>query len=115
MNKVELLSPDQRGALRAALRRRNREARVLESTYSAVDLSEILNTGLFSMAKAASAPGWLADLQARPRVLQNPLRFVPTPQRPGCTAAGSRVPQRMGGSMPPLIPRSASPPRWPPL
>ena len=69
MNKVELLSPDQRGALRAALRRLNREARVLESTYSAVDLSEILNTGLFSMAKAATAPGWLADLQARPRVL----------------------------------------------
>ena len=60
INKVDLLTPEQRGVLRRMIGSFNPEARLLETSFGKVDLSEILNTGSFSEEWAESLPDWLA-------------------------------------------------------
>jgi G3E family GTPase len=60
INKVDLLSAEQRGALRRVIGSFNPEARLIEASFGKVDLSEILNTGLFSEEWAEMLPDWLA-------------------------------------------------------
>ena len=60
INKVDLLTHDQRGVLRRMIGSFNPDARLLEASYGQVDLAEILNTGLFSEEWAEMLPDWLA-------------------------------------------------------
>ncbi len=43
----------------------NPDAHVLESTFSKIDLTEVLNTGRFSMEQAREAPGWLKVMRGQ--------------------------------------------------
>ena len=61
MNKMDLLDDVGRARLRATLRRFNPAARLLGATYGKVAPASILGTGLFSLARAAQHPGWLAE------------------------------------------------------
>ncbi|RYG51726.1 GTP-binding protein, partial [archaeon] len=63
VNKVDLLEdrPDEKARLMGVLRALNPAARILESVRGVVSLTEVMNTGLFSLEKASLAPGWLAE------------------------------------------------------
>lgn len=40
----------------------NHRAKIIESSHGAVDVKEIVNTGLFSLELAQTGYGWLQDL-----------------------------------------------------
>lgn len=61
LNKTDGLTGAQIGELEALLRRLNAGARIVCSEFGRVDLSAILNTGLFEMENAAQNPGWMQE------------------------------------------------------
>lgn len=61
LNKCDLMSESQAMEVRAALRRLNPEAEVLQSVRSQVPLKAVLNTGRFSMASAEANEKWLKE------------------------------------------------------
>ena len=61
VNKVDLMDDAQRFRLRALLGRVNPGATVVEATYGRVDLSSVLGTALFDLARAERHPQWLAE------------------------------------------------------
>jgi G3E family GTPase len=67
LNKTDLMKPGEIAALRAILQSLNPDARVVTSSFGAVDIDMILETGSFSMERAAQAPGWLKVLRGAER------------------------------------------------
>jgi G3E family GTPase len=67
MSKIDLVTAQQANELEAALRRLNPGARIVRAERGQVSPAEILGTGLFDMAQAAAAPGWLAELRGEHR------------------------------------------------
>ncbi|AQG77879.1 GTP-binding protein [Spirosoma montaniterrae] len=63
LNKTDLLSRHQVGELKAILQKLNPKARLIESQFSKVDPSEILNTGRFDFDEASQSAGWIQELQ----------------------------------------------------
>jgi G3E family GTPase len=63
LNKVDLVDADTLGILRAALKKLNPGARILEARFGQVDPAQLLQTGLFDFDKAESAAGWIQELQ----------------------------------------------------
>lgn len=63
LNKVDLVSADDRAELQAMLRALNHRARIVESSFGQVPLDAVLGTGLFDFEAAAQAPGWLQTLR----------------------------------------------------
>lgn len=63
LNKADLVSEAERSKLEGILNHLNPEAKRIQTTFGAVPLKEILNTGLFDFEKAAQAPGWLKELR----------------------------------------------------
>lgn len=63
VTKTDLIGADEADALLATLRRLNPRANVLVADHGRVPPQAILGTGRFSMAEAANAPGWLAELR----------------------------------------------------
>ena len=59
INKVDLLTDDQRGRLRGMIGRLNPQARLLETSFGQIELTEILNTGRFTEEWAETLPDWL--------------------------------------------------------
>lgn len=64
LNKTDLVTGNTVAILKAALRKLNPGARVIESTFSKVPPGEIINTGLFDFEQAQSSAGWLRELEA---------------------------------------------------
>ncbi|MFI8995500.1 GTP-binding protein [Streptomyces sp. NPDC053542] len=62
LNKTDLVSAKEADRLEATLRRLNPAARVRRTVRGRIDPEEILGTGLFDLAKAEQAPGWVAEL-----------------------------------------------------
>lgn len=62
LNKVGAAGPERVDAARKIIRSLNADARIIESDYSEVDASEILNTGLFDFDKAHEHPMWAKEL-----------------------------------------------------
>jgi G3E family GTPase len=62
INKIDLVSTQQRAELRAILHKLNPDARIIESERGRVPLHEVLNTGRFDMEKAQQSAGWLKEL-----------------------------------------------------
>lgn len=60
LNKIDLVSDEQRLRLLSMLKRMNPQATVIESERGQVPLSQILNTGRFQQEWAAESEGWLA-------------------------------------------------------
>ncbi|MBK1643768.1 hypothetical protein CKO25_03660 [Thiocapsa imhoffii] len=63
VNKIDLISSAERERLIHALRQLNRHARILPAVLGQVPLAEVIDTGRFDFARAANAPGWLAELR----------------------------------------------------
>ncbi|KUN23198.1 cobalamin biosynthesis protein [Streptomyces antibioticus] len=62
LNKLDLVDADAAARLRAALRRLNPVARIVDARHSRVDLGQVLGTGLFDLDRAQQAPGWVQEL-----------------------------------------------------
>ncbi|MBN8824336.1 MULTISPECIES: GTP-binding protein [unclassified Spirosoma] len=63
LNKTDLLKPNQLGELKAILQKLNPNARLIESQFSKVELTQVLNTHLFDFDEASQSAGWIQELQ----------------------------------------------------
>jgi G3E family GTPase len=63
LNKVDLVSEEERRDLAAILHKFNPRARIVETQFGRVPLENVLDTGLFNFEQAAQAPGWLQELR----------------------------------------------------
>lgn len=63
LNKVDLVSEEERRDLAAILHKLNPRARIVEAQFGRVPLENVLDTGLFNFEQAAQAPGWLQELR----------------------------------------------------
>jgi len=61
LNKCDLIEPSQRDSIKQLIHEMNPLSRIMESTYSAVPLDDVLGTGLFSMSEAEKHEGWLKE------------------------------------------------------
>jgi len=64
INKIDLVSDEERGELRAILRRLNAKARFIEAERGRVPVDAVLDTGLFDMETAQTSAGWMKELTA---------------------------------------------------
>ena len=62
LNKVDLITVEQRTQLMAILHGLNPRARIEVSEFGKVALDSVLDTGLFDFEQASQAPGWLKPL-----------------------------------------------------
>ncbi|MGI5379871.1 GTP-binding protein [Streptomyces sp. CA-251387] len=62
LNKLDLVDDAAADRLRAALRRLNPAARVVDAVQGRVALQEVLGTRLFDLERAQQAPGWVREL-----------------------------------------------------
>ena len=62
LNKTDLVSKQDLGVLKAAVQKLNPSAKIIESSYSKVNPSDILNTGLFDFEEAEQSAGWIEEL-----------------------------------------------------
>ena len=62
LNKTDLVNNDHLGILKAAIKKLNPSAKIIETNYSKIDPKEILNTGLFNFEEAEQSAGWIAEL-----------------------------------------------------
>ena len=63
LNKVDLISAEERERLMAILSSLNPRARIEIAEFGKVPLERVLNTGLFDFDEASRAPGWLQELR----------------------------------------------------
>lgn len=63
LNKCDLVEESELRRLESVLRKLQPSAKIIRTVRGEVELSEILNTGLFDFEKASLAPGWLRELQ----------------------------------------------------
>jgi G3E family GTPase len=62
LNKIETVDQATREKIMQLLRLLNPDAKILESSYSQVDVRQILDTKKFDFVRAASGAGWLRSL-----------------------------------------------------
>lgn len=63
LNKTDLVSKDTVKELKAIIRKLNGDAKIIDSTFGAINLNEILNTKLFDFEKASASAGWIKELE----------------------------------------------------
>ncbi|WP_235200630.1 zinc metallochaperone GTPase ZigA [Pseudomonas monteilii] len=63
LNKIDLISGDERQQLIAILNTLNPRAKVEIAEFGKVPLDRVLNTGLFDFDEASRAPGWLQEMR----------------------------------------------------
>lgn len=62
LNKVDLISEEERETVLAIIRGLNAKAKIIETTLSQVDISEVMDTGLFNLEEAQDHPLWAQEL-----------------------------------------------------
>lgn len=62
LNKTDLVSEEHLGVLKATIQKLNPSARIIESSFSKVAPTTILNTGLFDFEEAEQSAGWIEEL-----------------------------------------------------
>lgn len=62
LNKTDLVTKEQRGALKATIKKLNPGAKIIETSYSKIDPQEILNTKLFDFEEAEQSAGWIEEM-----------------------------------------------------
>ncbi|KAJ5592165.1 hypothetical protein N7537_009069 [Penicillium hordei] len=81
LNKVETVDQATRDKLMHLLKLLNPIAKILESSYSQIDVREIINTNKFDFIRAASGPGWLQSLHEMTiQTTGNGDRMAPKPE-----------------------------------
>lgn len=63
MNKMDLVSLEEKTRLMGILKKLNPKAKIIESKKSVIDVSEILNTKSFNFEEAMNNPGWMMELR----------------------------------------------------
>ncbi|WP_195806609.1 GTP-binding protein [Winogradskyella helgolandensis] len=63
LNKTDLVSKEHLGILKATIQKLNPTAKIIESSFSKVNPSEILNTKLFNFEEAEESAGWIEELK----------------------------------------------------
>lgn len=63
LNKTDLVSQNALKELRAIIQALNPGARMIESSFSKVDIGEIVNTRLFDYEQAGQSAGWIRELE----------------------------------------------------
>ncbi|RAH42595.1 putative extracellular exo-polygalacturonase [Aspergillus brunneoviolaceus CBS 621.78] len=84
INKMDMLAsrPHDRDRIMQLVTTLNPSAKVLQTSYSRVDVKEILGTGRFDFLKAASGAGWLRSLHemSKLKMGNGEERWAPTPE-----------------------------------
>lgn len=62
LNKIDMVSAEQRRRVLELIRKLNHRATVLESCYGKIEVRDIVNTGMFNLEAAQTGFGWLQDL-----------------------------------------------------
>ena len=62
LNKVNLVPRKDLGMLRSTIKKLNPSAKIIETNYSKVNPTEILNTNLFDFEEAEQSAGWMEEL-----------------------------------------------------
>lgn len=62
LNKIDLVSNEELTAVKSIIRSLNAKAKIIESTHAKVNISEIIDTGLFDLADAQNHPLWAQEL-----------------------------------------------------
>jgi len=65
INKIDLITSDERERLEHALRQLNRHAEIIYASFGKVPLEKVMGTGRFDFERAAQAPGWLAEIRGQ--------------------------------------------------
>lgn len=63
LNKVDTVTPEQLAKVRAVVKSLQPKAKIIETNYSKVDISDILNTNRFDYDKASTSAGWVQALE----------------------------------------------------
>ena len=63
LNKVDLVSEEEKAAVIAVIKALQPEAEIIETTYGQVDVDEILNTKNFDYEKIVNSAGWLQAME----------------------------------------------------
>ncbi len=63
LNKIDLVSVEDKKHLRGIIASLNPQARIIEAMFGQIPLDTVLDTGLFDFDQAAQAPGWLQELR----------------------------------------------------
>lgn len=63
MNKMDLITNEEKTRLMGILRKLNPKAKIIESKKSQIDVKEILNTESFNFEEAMNNPGWMLELR----------------------------------------------------
>lgn len=64
LNKTDLVDSETTGILKAAIKKLNPVAKIIESSFGKLHPDEILNTGLFDFEEAQNSAGWQKELEA---------------------------------------------------
>ena len=62
LNKIDMVSEEHLGILRGTLQKLNPGAQIVETNFSEVNPTRILNTGLFDFEEAEESAGWIEEL-----------------------------------------------------
>ena len=79
LNKIDLVSKEELGTVKSIVRSLNAKARIIETTLSEVDMSEVIDTGLYNLDEAQEHPLWAQELY-------NPDKHVPETDEYGITS-----------------------------
>lgn len=63
LNKVDLVSEEKLEVTKTLITTLNPKAKVMTSSFGKIDLTQILNTHMFSLESASKSPGWLVSLE----------------------------------------------------
>lgn len=62
LNKTDMVTKEEAGMLATMIRKLNADAKILETSFSKVDINEIINTGLFDFEKTSESACWMEEL-----------------------------------------------------
>jgi G3E family GTPase len=62
LNKTDLVASDQLAQVEATIKALNRNAKIIRTSHSKVDLHEVLNTNKFDLEQASQSAAWLQEL-----------------------------------------------------
>lgn len=63
LNKVDSISKEELGRIKSVIKTIQPTAKIIETNYCNVDITELLNTHLFNFEEAASSAGWIKYLE----------------------------------------------------
>jgi G3E family GTPase len=63
INKIDLITKATLRRIKAVIKQLNPKARIISSKFSNIDLTQIINTRLFSFDEAMLSPGWLVSIK----------------------------------------------------